>query len=335
MKNGTRLIFVAVLTAHLLNGGCWRHWFAHERAVDHYVVAMSLHSAAQEDAAIRELCEAVELDQDFSLAHSMLGDLYRQQGRYEQAAGAYESACKLDPWAFNDHFNLGLVYRMMKRFTEAIRVLNRACRLRPKHAQTNYALGVCYYETEDFDQAEVYCARAAKLAPNDEEILVSLGDIYGKKGDGYKAINAYKQALEVNANQVDVMIRLGTAYVKMKRFAPAKLILEKAVDAAPDNPKTYLSLGYCLLWDKDFPQALARYQTALELDRTPEAYNGIGVTYMMMYRANRQDKQLAQRALNHWHQSLELRPNQARIKRLVNKYTRQLYPAGQRQIVSP
>ena len=61
-----KLIYATVLAAGLLNGGCWNHWFSHERAVNHYVSAISLPAAAQEDHAISELREAVELDQKFA-----------------------------------------------------------------------------------------------------------------------------------------------------------------------------------------------------------------------------------------------------------------------------
>ena len=154
MKITARFITAAFALSVLLFCGCLNPWFSDDRAIHHYVNALSLDAADLHDDAVQELQAAVKVDQEFSLAYSMLGDLYRQQGRYEQAAGAYEFACRLDPWAFNDHLNLGQVYQLLKQFVRALEVLKRACLLKPENVTANYSLGVCYYETGDYEQGK-------------------------------------------------------------------------------------------------------------------------------------------------------------------------------------
>lgn len=335
MSTRARAISLASALLLLPLGGCFQH-FARERAVDHYVTALSLRSAALDEDAVAQLQEAVRLDDEFSLAHSMLGDLYREQGNYEGAATAYENACHLDPWAFKDHFNLGSVYKVLKRFADAIEVLKRACQLQPDHSQANYTLGVCYYETEEYDQAARFCQRAAELEPQNDQILASLGAIYGKAGDDHKAIRAYKQALEINPADEQVMIKMGLVYVRMKRFGPARLILEKAVGLAPEKPETHLNLAYCLFVEREVDGAVERYRRVIELDgENYKAYNGIAACHMMMYLADRENIQMCRDGLENWHRSLEISPQQPRIQRLVKKYTKQLYPPDQNAPITP
>ncbi len=327
-----------LLTASLLSGCAWAP-FSQERAVVHYANALSANAANLDDEAIEELEEAVALDGQFSLAYSMLGDLHRRQGNYEQAAQAYENACELDPWAFNDHLSLGQVYQVLERFTQAIGALKRACQLKPQSPQANYALGVCYYEVADYDQAAVFCGKAAQLDDDNEAIKASLGDIYVKQGQYYDAINAYKQALEIDGDQTEIMVKLGTTYVQMKRFGPAELILKKAIDAQPDKPAPQIAMGFCQLKQGHYQQALAFYQGALGVnDHNEEAYNGVGVAYMLMYLRAKQQTQAAQTALRpqdieyakqalaHWHRSLELNSAQPKIRKQVDKYTTEIYP---------
>lgn len=317
-------------------GGCLDH-FAHERAVYYYVSALSLQSAALDEDAVAELEEAIRLDHDFSLAYSMLGDLYRQRGQYPQAALAYEQACRLDPWAFRDHFNLGSVYKLLERFAEAIDVFKRACQLQPQHPQANYNLALCYYETEQYDQAARFCSRAAELDPQNDRILASLGTIHGKAGDDYKAIRAYKQALEINPADESVMIKLGMVYVRMKRFEPAQLILQKAVDLAPQSPDTHLNLAYCLFVQREVALALERYRNVLELDpQNHKACNGMAACSMMLYLGDRENNiQMGRQGLEGWHHSLEIYPQQPRIRKLVAKYTKQIYAQDQAVSVAP
>jgi superkiller protein 3 len=309
-------------------GGCQKA--SHEQAVFHYVNAMSLEAAALNQDAIQELTEAVRLNHDFSLAYSMLGKLYRQEGKLEEAAGAYENACRIDPWAFDDHLGLGQVYQALKRFGDAVVALRRACELRPDHAAANYALGTCYYAQGQYAEAATFCGRAAELSPGNDEILASLGDIYNKQGDDYRAIDAYKQALELNPIDADVMVRLGMLYVDMKRFEPGQLVLEKAVAAAPDQIDPHLGLAYCLLMQQQLPAALAQYQAALQVaPGNHKVHRGLGVTHILMYLNNQQDKQLCQNALDSWHRSLELNPDQPQLRKWIEQYGQALHATTQ------
>lgn len=318
------ILLTALFTLGLCILGCTK-----QLAVKHYVTALSMQNADFEQDAILELQEVVQLDPEFTLAHSLLGDLYEQMGDHEMAANAYEKACELDPWEFSDHFKLGKVYQTLERFLEAIKVFSHAITLSPQDIQANYSLGVCYYQVEDYEQAEKYCKKASQLDPANDKILASLGDIHGKTGDDYKSINFYKQALELDADQPDIMVKLGMVYLKMDRFSPGKLILEKAVQMAPENPNTHTALGYCLFKTGNTQDALTRYQATLDLDsRNTVALNGKGACkmtlYLMSVKAGSSDEELANSALENWHQSLEIDPNQEKIRTLINKYTKTL-----------
>jgi|GEM_PF-503117 len=364
MKYKTITIYLLVCSTAFFSSGCIRKWFAKRRAVDHYVTALSLQSAAFDEDAVMELEKAIRLDHEFTLAFSMLGDLYQKLGQPEQAADSYEKACLMDPWAFSDHLNLGKVYKTLKRFTDAVRVLKRACQLQPDHPEANYALAVSYYELKDYEQAAFFCSRAAELTPDNDEVFTSLGDIYSKTGKNHRSIKAYKQALELQPEQPEIMTRLASVYIQQKRFAPARLILGKVIDLDSKNHKPYVILAYCFLLEgniklgleqesrksnnipkaqKHQHQALQLYNEALKYylhaaEKKPnshDAHNGLGVTYIMLYRANPDDTQLAHNALESWHRSLEIKPDQPKIKSQLQRFTRELFPSRANNDLTP
>ena len=358
MKITAKSIPAPLLTWLLCFGGCARLWFPEQRAVEHYVSAMSYHVAQQDFLAITELQAAVELDRDFSLAYSLLGDLYRQNGHLEQAVDAYENACRIDPWDFDDHFHLGQTYQGLERFGDAIKPLLRACFLQADHTEANYALGLCYYETEQYDAAVKYCRIAAQLAPANPLILTSLGDMYTHTDDPNQAITAFKQALEIDDRQVEVMLRLGATYLDLEQFAPARLIFEKAAQTQPDQSQPYLALAYCLLVEGNdqlkhhseqnsrqnltqarlhhqqalhlYQQARRQYDTASQIDPANYlAYNGLGVACMMLSLQDQDQTDLTPLALQYWRRSLDLFPDQPKILRLLEKYSNStLLPPG-------
>ncbi len=312
-------LLITIVLSLIFLSGCGRQ--SYRKAVEHYVTAVALNDSEFGIDAILELQEAVKLDSTFTQAHSLMGDIYSGQGNYDQAAGAYEKACQLDPWGFNDHFKLGNVYKILKKFAKAVEVLQRAITLKPDHPQANLSLGLCYFELEDYDNARKYCEKAATLDPSNMEIAIALGDIHSKTGNHYESINFYKQALEADPKRADLMIKLGMVYVEQERFEPAELILNKAVDLEPNNPKTHAALGYCFLKNKDPQKALENYQLAYQADKTSTfALNGIGVSYMMLYLRNEKDLSLAEKAIEYWHLSLEVDSSQSNIRSLLEKY---------------
>ncbi len=81
---------------------------------------------------------------------------------------------------------------------------------------------------------------------------------------------------------------------------------------------------------KQFQGAMDHYKKATELaPRSYQALNGLGVTYLMVYVENRQDRQMARDGLECLHQSLEINPDQPKIKGWIDKYSPEVHAAGQ------
>ena len=91
-----------------------------KQAVNLYVDAVMLQEMDQTDEALEKLNTAVEINPKFSLAYSLLGDIYQGMDQYEQSAGAYEKATELNPWSFHDFFNLGRVRQILKEYALAV-----------------------------------------------------------------------------------------------------------------------------------------------------------------------------------------------------------------------
>ena len=88
------VVGLAVVT---LAGGCSLTRTCTDRALDHYAKASVLMDDYQVAQALAELDQALALDGTLVLAYSAKGDILRLEGRYEEAAVAYESAVALDP----------------------------------------------------------------------------------------------------------------------------------------------------------------------------------------------------------------------------------------------
>jgi tetratricopeptide (TPR) repeat protein len=298
--------------------------FPEQRAVELYVDAVELKELDENEKAVEKLDSAVRLNERFSLAYSLLGEIYQQMQDYEKSAVAYEKATQLNPWSFRDFFSLGRVYQVVKKFAQAVKAYARACELAPNHLDAHINAAKCYYEIGDYNESLIYGKRAEQIAPDADEVRGVLSDIYASQGDIYEskkdyeqAIASYKRAMEIDSNDPKIMISLAVCYLRTGRESVAKELLISATQIEPDNNVAYQYLGYCYLRLDDVDRATASYSRAIEInDKDWQAHRGLGVAYMLRA-INDEDDALKEKAIRQWRLSLDISPDQPRRERLL------------------
>ena len=337
--------------ALLLSTGC----SGEQQAVQLYVDAVMLNELDENEKAIEKLNSAVQINKRFSLAYSLLGDIFLQIKDYEKSAASYEKATRLNPWSFRDYFNLGRAYQVLKRFAHAVKAYARACELKPDHLDAHINTAKCYYEIEDYDLALMYGQRAEQIEPDVSEIQKLLGDIYKSQRDYDQAIRLYRRALEIDSNNPDIMTSLAVAYMNINHNNWAKELLTSAIQIQPDNNTAHQYLGYCYLRfygqasqayrdmlkkagdntkaltslkedvARSIDGSIKSYSRAIEINnRDWQSHRGLGVAYVLKARAD-EDKTLRARAVQQWHLSLDIKsdqPNRERLLKLIRIYSR-------------
>ena len=129
---GFRFFGLMLITVSVLFGtsGCNEQ---NQEAVALYVDAVMLNEQNRNDEAIDKLNMAIDKNPKFSIAYSMLGDIYWQMADYENSSASYKKATELNPWSFHDFHSLGKAYKLMQNFAEASKAYVRACDLEPEH----------------------------------------------------------------------------------------------------------------------------------------------------------------------------------------------------------
>jgi tetratricopeptide (TPR) repeat protein len=288
-----------------------------QQAVELYVDAVTLRESNENDKAIRKLDQAIKTDKRFSLAYSLLGEIYEQKKDYPEAASSYQTATELNPWSFKDYFSLGRVYQTMREFALAVNAYRSAAHLKPNNFEANLNTAKCLYEVNDFNQSLEYGKKAERIDPNIGELHQLLGNIYDSRRDYEQAVRSYKRALEIDSNNPEIMMALAVAYMRTNRSEPAKELLTAVTRLQPENSSAWQYLGYCSLQLEDVNQAIENYRKAIEINSQDwEAYRGLGVAYMLKALKD-SDATLKMRAVELWRQSLSIKPDQPRRDRLV------------------
>ena len=130
--------------------------------------------------------------------HAMVGNIYREQQRYDEARREFEAALGLDPGNVSAYNNLALTLSAAGRTDEAKRTFETALQLYPEFAAAHSNLGNLYFRAGDLAPAQVEYEAAIRLNPDYAEAYNNLGSVYFRLGRADLAEDAYRKALQIN-----------------------------------------------------------------------------------------------------------------------------------------
>jgi TolB-like protein len=207
------------------------------------------------DQAIAHFDRAVALDPTFASAHAAMSrarilhaEYYRTVPRraLEAARQSAKQALDLEPALFEAHLALGEVRRMLEwdwRGAEA--AYAQAIVLNPSHEGAHRGYGLLLAalgrRTEAFRETE----RASDMDPLCVVVNVS-GAAWVRylAGDYDAAIARSRRAVELEPRYLAAHRILAAAYLRSGREAEAIAVLERALAAAGDDPRTMAELSY-------------------------------------------------------------------------------------------
>ena len=273
------------------------------------------------ESALAEFERAVKLDPRMAEAHSNIGEIYRRMGEVGKAIEAFKNAVYSNPYSFKDTFNLAQLYHLTRRLKDAVEVYLAAIDLAPEHYDSQLSLGVCYQQMGEGKLAVERFNKAVAIDPDRPHAYSNLGVVLDGQQKHYEAIAAYQASLERDNHQPPVLVNMANTYMNQGRLKIARATLEQAVHMDPSFAPSQEALGYCLFRLKDYDEATVAYIDALSLDsHLAKAHVGLGSIDMINYLSDKSRGALRDSAVEHWHRSLELNPDQPLVRDLLDKY---------------
>jgi tetratricopeptide (TPR) repeat protein len=172
------------------------------------------------------LAETLANDEGATSADSETwGDMLVDQGRFDQAAQAYDAAI-LRPGGESSwmlHYLHGRALDRAGRWGEALPALQRAVALGPEQAPALKYLGYAQIARgENLVEAQALLERARTLKPDDAEIADSLAWALFQRGDVAKALPLLEQAVKGDPAAARANEHLGDAYWRLGRHYEAR-----------------------------------------------------------------------------------------------------------------
>jgi len=213
---------------------------------------------------------------DSHVAHNNIGNLYRRQGKIEEAAQSYRTA-----------LSIRMGSELGRQDTEAV-----------SEFETNIANALA--TKGDIDQAINLYNKA--LSTNSNAVILSnLGSAYRQQGNFTEAASKYKQSLMLNSKNPQAYLGLGITYQEMGEILKAEESFLEAIRLQPLFAIAHLNLGALYINVGRTDEGIAKYLDTIEINPFfPQAHYNLGIAYRSLGR-NRE-------ALESYEKAISLQP---------------------------
>lgn len=138
----------------------------------------------------------------------LLGIMYGEQGRMEEAVHHLKIATTNNPQSIGSHYSLAITYMRMGKLDEAIYEYRQAIALKFDFADAHASLADIYTQQGRNPEALNEYLIALKLKPDSAEIHYKLGNLYMYMGQKDEAGKEYRYTLLYNPNHIEARKKL-------------------------------------------------------------------------------------------------------------------------------
>ena len=209
-------------------------WAAQLRA------AAGLADLDRQDEAVATLRRMADEQPERTDAVTVLGDVFRRDEQYAEAAAAYDVAVDRIETVEYRHWRLfyvrGIAFERLGEWPKAEADFKRALELEPDQPLVLNYLGYSWVEQEhNLDEAKAMIEKAVELRPDDGYIVDSLGWVAYKLGDFEEAVHQLERAVELVAGDPIINDHLGDAYWQVGRLHEAQFQWRRVLTLEPED----------------------------------------------------------------------------------------------------
>lgn len=165
----------------------------------------------------------------------VLGALTWSQGRiYNDLETLWKDTIAKNPGAFMAHSNLGTIRYNEGRYDEALVHFNDTLRIKPDAAAAHYNIALIHYKKGDNNGALVSFRRAVAIDPGHVLALVNYGKLLSDIGDNREAIERLARAIDLAPGNELAHNNIAIAYARSGDLSKAVSHLTRALELKPD-----------------------------------------------------------------------------------------------------
>jgi tetratricopeptide (TPR) repeat protein len=177
----------------------------------------------------------------------LLGYVFEQQSKLDQAEQAYRQALKLDAERHSSKVRLGIVYGKEGKYIECIAVLEGVHDDVRGDSEALFYLCRAYLEVGKADKALETAALVEGLGENDPGSLLSVGRLLASKDFYQQAVPLLQKSVRLMPKSPEACYSLAFALYKLRKYDEMSIYLDQAQNLDPTQPRILLLRALSLL----------------------------------------------------------------------------------------
>lgn len=208
---------------------------------------------------------------------SLLGAAMLKQNRAKEAEQTLSRAVRMYPDFTRAIETLADALIMQGRLPDALKALDRAAELEPGNASVRFKKGKVLDGLGRDDEASQQFEASFKLTPHREDLVRGLR--LQRMGNITEAERIYRDVLTRDPGNVDALRLLAGVALRAKQWSDAEVLLERALEIAPDFFQCWMDLGLARQEQDRTDDALEAFQRAIRLQpHRANPYAAVGTT---------------------------------------------------------
>lgn len=149
----------------------------------------------QNSAALFE--HAVTVTDNNYVAHTNLGSILLDEGRYEEALDHFSKAVSVNPGNAITNYNMGYILTLLRRCVEARPFFLKSLEINPQCAEAHNFIGECLSGRREYAGAISQYREALKIRPGYPHFLNNLAIALAGQGKYDDAVSVYSESLHI------------------------------------------------------------------------------------------------------------------------------------------
>jgi tetratricopeptide (TPR) repeat protein len=162
----------------------------------------------------------------------VLGEIYKDAGKLDDAVQAYRKAIAVDPQQAVSYKALGFALMGLRKLDESAAAWQELIKVDPNDSSGPAGLGAAMMALKRYAEAETAMSAAAQLEPDSALLQFALGQAAVAAGHYEKAVDAYRKAFELSPQP---MLMNSAAYALADANAELPIALEWARKAVAEE----------------------------------------------------------------------------------------------------
>lgn len=189
----------------------------------------------EHETALKFLKRAIQLQPEFSMAHTLCGHEYFAIEDFNQAFRSYEKAICTDKRNFKALWGIGSISIKQEKFGRAIHYYDRARQINPFNPTLYTYIGIAYVREGKIDKGLKFFIESENRDPTNSANLFQKVSALNELGRQGEALDILKQLVEKHPKESSIHVELGKLYKSMDQREQALVHFNKALDLNPKD----------------------------------------------------------------------------------------------------